>query len=78
LPRSSTLGEKYTNGRCGVARAVRSEQAEHGAGPDREVDAVQRPGLAELLDQPSAMIEYVMPVGCAAALTGYRYPADTP
>ena len=61
LPRSSTLGEKYTNGRCGVPRAVRSEQAEHGAGPDREVDAVQRPGLAELLDQPSAMIEYVMP-----------------
>ena len=31
---------------------VRPEQAEHGSGLDREVDPVQRPGLAEPLDQP--------------------------
>jgi hypothetical protein len=30
------------------------------------------------LTSPSAMIEYVMSQGCAAALTGHRYPADTP
>ena len=35
-----------------LPRAVRPEQPEDGAGPDREVDAVQRPGLAEPLDQP--------------------------
>jgi hypothetical protein len=43
-------GEDPDRGR--LPRAVRPEQAEYGAGGNREVDPVQRPGLAEPLDQP--------------------------
>lgn len=38
--------------RGGLSRAVRPEQAEHGAFGDIEVDAVQSPYVAEGLDQP--------------------------
>lgn len=47
----AVYGEAYRRGQ-GVALDTLDALAEHRAGPDREVDPVQRPGLAEPLDQP--------------------------
>ena len=47
--RAQQRGEHAHGG--GLARAVRPEQAEHGAAADREVHAVERPGRPEALAQ---------------------------
>ena len=56
----------------GFAGAVRPEQGQHAASLDREIDAVQRGDLAEVLDQPVSAdrgISHVL-AGSAAARTG--------